>query len=204
MSKTLNSRAPQWLQGVWRRAGRAIDGQPPEEVSDVVWAQVGTYFADVRVPVPASGDGSAGLCYLDGPQAFSGSLVHNGDTVTWRHDLDTEGHRNGFNDSAVLERKGSTVIERGAGYLEFWKRAGRGPASVLERSDRTGIPTARILTVADLTVAVWSGRRAGGATLRFDDGGWEVEAYVGTGVIPWQAITDIRSGRVPPRWCRVA
>lgn len=194
--------APPWLQGVWRRAGRVIDGRPPEEVSDVVWAQVGSYFADVRVPVAAMGNGSPGLCHLDGPQAFSGSLSCNGETFTWRHDLDTNGHR-ASDDCALLERKGSGVIERGAGYLEFWKRAGRGPAAVLERLDRDGSPTARVITVADLSVAVWAGRRAGGATLRFDDGAWEVEAYVGSGAIPWLAITNIRLGRVPPGWSKV-
>jgi len=202
MSKAVTTKVPRWLQGVWRRAGRAVDGQPPEEVSDVVWAQVGSYFADVRVPVAAMGNGSAVLCHLDGPQAFSGSLSCDGETVTWRHDLDTNGHPAG-DDCALLERKGSAVIERGAGYLELWNRAERGPAAVLERLDRDGRPTARVITVADLTVAVWAGRRAGGATLRFDDGGWEIEAYVGTGAIPLPAIAEIRSGRVLPGWSKV-
>lgn len=189
---------------MWRRVGRALDGNTPREVSDVVWAQVGRYFADVRSPAPGAEGEEPELCALDGPQAFSGWLRCEGDLVTWCHDLDTKRLPPGYQDSASLERNGATVIERGPGYLELWMRARQGPALVLERADRTGVPTARILMVADLTVAVWRGRRAGGATLRFEDGGWEVESYVGSGAIPWPAITDAHAGRTPTGWSKVA
>ena len=189
---------------MWRRVGRALDGHTPREVSNVVWAQVGRYFADVRSPATAPEPDEQELCSLDGPQAFSGRVQFDRDKVIWCHDLDTRPLPRGYEDSASLERNGKTVIERGAGYLEVWKRAGGGPALALERADRTGTPTARILVVGDLTVAVWSGRRSGGATVRFDDGGWEVESYIGTGAIPWPAITGARAGRPPAGWSKVA
>jgi hypothetical protein len=199
-----NNRTPRWLQGVWRRVGRAFDGHAPEEVSDVVWAQVGRYFADVRRPAHRADGEDVQLCALDGPQAFSGRLSYSGDIATWRHDLDTTNQPRGFEESASLERKGSTVIERDPEYLELWRRVARGPALVIERADHKGAPAARIVMVAELAVAVWTGRGSGGATLRFDDGGWEVESYVGAGPIPWPAISDARGRRTPAGWSQVA
>ena len=165
-----------WLQGVWRREVRAVPGQPMSEVSTVVWAQVGTWFADVREP---HRDGEH-LSYLDEAQAFSGVVRCNGGTVTWRHDLDTRPRPPGHEDSATVELQGEVLIERGADYEERWRR-----------DDRPG------------PVAVWAGRRPGGATLHFVDDGWEIETCVGAGAIPWPAVLATRSGRVPTGWGEV-
>ena len=192
---------PRWLQGVWRRELRSVDGRPGSEVSRVVWAQVGEWFADVRQP---QGEG-AELTYLDEAQAFSGVIRCSAEAVvTWRHDLDTMPRAPGHEDSAEVHRDGEVLIERGPRYEERWCRDGQpGPVAVLERRSPRGAVVARLVSVGDVSVAVWAGRRPGGAALRFADGGWEVETFVGSGAIPWPAVLAARSGGVPDGWEQV-
>lgn len=196
----VDERAAGWLQGVWRRELRVVPGLPECEVSRVVWAQVGEWFADVREPHP----GGEHLSYLDEAQAFSGVVRCSEGTVTWRHDLDTRARMPGHEDSAEVELEGEVLIERGPDYEERWRREKQsGPVAVLERRTTSGILTGRVVTVGDVSVTVWVGRRPGGAALRFADGGWEVETCVGAGAIPWSAVLATRSGPVPPGWERV-
>lgn len=185
------------LQGLWRREGRSVTGEPVGEVSSVVWAQVGPWFADVRQPRP----GAPRLTHLDEAQAFSGAVRCSGGTVTWTHDLDSLRRRPGHEDSALVEIDGDRMVERGSGYEEVWRRDGwMGPTAVLERRDAGGALVARLVTVGDVSVVAWSGRRAGGAVLACAGEGWEVESHVGAAAIPWAAVIAARSGRVPTGW----
>lgn len=189
-----------WLQGVWRRDGRALAGRLMSEESQVVWAQAGDWFADVRQPHRDAEH----LSHLDEAQAFSGVVRWEAGIMTWRHDLDTKLRTGCREDSAVVEVDGEDLIERGPGYEERWRRDEQaGAAAVFERRTPGGKLAARLVSVGDLSVTVWSGRRPGGAALRFAGGGWEVEACVGTGAIPWPAVLATRSGRVPAGWDRI-
>jgi hypothetical protein len=190
-----------WLQGVWRRESRTLASQPLSEVSRVVWVQVGDWFADVRDP-QSNGEG---LSYLDEAQAFSGVVRWADGTVKWQHDLDTKLRTPGHEDSAVVERVGELLIERGPDYEERWRRDEQpGPVAVLERRTAGGSLTARLVSVGDVSVTVWAGRSSGGAAVRFAGDGWEVETCVGARAIPWSAVLATRSGRIPAGWKRVA
>ncbi len=192
--------SPGCLQGVWRREGRSLAGRPMAEVSQVVWAQAGDWFVDVRQP---RGDGGP-LSHLDEAQAFGGVARWRDGTVTWNHDLDTMARPSGHGDRAEVELDGAVLIERGPGYEERWRLDGPpGQVSVLERRDPAGVLTARLVSVDDVYALVWAGRRPGGAALRFAEEGWEVEACVGRGAIPWPAVLAARAGQVPAGWWRV-
>jgi hypothetical protein len=194
---------PAWLEGAWRREGRAFGPGPLEEISRVLWLQAGGYFADLRVPTHPAGPN---LSHLDVAQAFSGSVRQEGSTLTWRHDLDTLRRPAGYEDTAEVEWRGSVLLERGPHHVEVWRREVDPAciAAVERRAAATSSVTARIVLVADLFVAVWGGRDPGGAVLRFEDGGWEIEAQVGEGPIPWAAVLAVRSGDLPAGWEKVA
>lgn len=198
----MGERRPGWLNGLWRREGRAFGPDPLEEVSDVVWLQVGGYFADLRLPR----DGTAKkISRLDQAQAFTGSVSWDGLTVTWRHDIDTLGRPAGYQETAVVEPNGSTLLGRGPGYLERWRReTDVGPTAVIERRTASGSVSARVVSVAHMTVSVWGGTEPGGATLCFEAGGWDIEARVGAGSIPWAAVSAARTGRISTGWRKVA
>jgi hypothetical protein len=104
------------VSGAWERRGRSIGDGPRAEPSLVIWLQVGTFFTDVRLP-------RAGLHRshpLDSAQAFSGTLSLESGQAMWRHDLDTARRLPGQLDHATLEADGVEMIERGAGYVEYW------------------------------------------------------------------------------------
>ena len=189
------------LQGLWRRHGRSVGGGPRAEVSRVVWAQVGDWFADVRAPT----SGNEGVSWLDEAQAFSGVVRCTPTIVTWCHDLDTVRNRKGRLDTAVVEGDSDTLIERGSEYEELWKREDSGgPAAVLERRTPDGVLRGRLVTVGGVYVAVWAGRRPGGASVHVSGEGWEIETRIGSGAIPWAAVIETWSGRLPAGWERVA
>ena len=194
---------PAWVTGAWIRRERSIDGEPPTECSDVVWLQVGPWFADLRLPRP----GRNALHAYDAAHAFSGRLEVgsvNGSCarVTWHHDLDTgvhDGASDGVHeegsdcgpDSADVEVRDDVLIETGAGYVEWWARSEQRPVGsdgtptaghVLLRGDGSGDPDfARIVCVDDMAVAVWAGPEPGGAWCSAA-GGWEPSRVVG--VVP--------------------
>jgi hypothetical protein len=169
---------PDSLGGAWRRAGLALGDAPFDERTDVLWLQVGTFFADLRVPYePADPE----LSVRDDPQAFSGQVRYDPPRLTWTHDLDTMARPSGHKDSAVVERHGSMLFERGEGYIERWQRE-RPPenGTVLQLHDSsTGCPIARIVIVADLAVGVWIEPVPGGAALVRRRGDWASVAAVG-------------------------
>lgn len=168
----------------------------------MVWVQAGRWFADVRVP-------RAGLteAVLDRAQAFSGTLVCDGTTVTWRHDIDSLGRPPGYEDHAEIEWSADTLVERGAGYVEVWERHGRpgaGAGAVLEQRDPgDGRLTGRVVAAGDFAVAVWSSPSPGGTAVSLTGGrpsrGWTV----GIGVVPWDAIGAAVEGGQAPGWLRL-
>ncbi len=167
------------LGGAWRRAGLAWGGDSPfVERADALWLQVGDFFADLRVPYePADPDATV----LDTAQAFSGQVRYDPPRVTWNHDLDTVTRPAGHRDSAVVERHGSMLFERGKGYMERWQRE-RAPeeVAVMQRDDpASGGPLARIVVVADLAVGVWVDPVPGGVALVRRQGEWSIVATVG-------------------------
>jgi hypothetical protein len=147
------------------------------------------------------------VSYLDSAQAFSGRVKCEGSTVTWRHDLDTRGRPDGYEDCAEVERRADVLIERGSDYLEMWRRPDTvdGPSAVFERrANGTGVLTDRLVIVSELVVVVSGGPNPGGVAIRFGDGDWDVEARVGTGQILWAAVTSARSGNPSAGWSKVA
>jgi hypothetical protein len=170
---------PAWLEGAWRREGLALDGGPLVERSQVLWLQVGWFFADLRVP-HTSGDPEARD--LDAAQAFSGVIDYQAPQLTWHHDLDTTERSAGHADTATVELHDGVLRERGDGYLEEWRRE-EGPvgAAVIQRDAAgTGAVGARIVRVGDRALAVWADPAPAGAAMERRSGGWSVNASVGS------------------------
>ena len=181
---------PAWLEGAWVRAQRSIGDAPPAECSDVVWLQVGPWFADLRLPRP----GRRARHPFDEAHAFSGRLAVRGADgpsarVAWLHDLDSlagaDGH-DGPPDEATVTDRDDVLIESGDGYVEWWERpedrTGPGEGVVLEHGYGPDDPSwARLVCADGMAVAVWSGVRPGGA---WTAGalGWEPARVVG--VVP--------------------
>ena len=154
--------------------GNAVAARSPRarhEPSLVIWLQVGPFFADIRLPRP----GRYSTHSLDAAQGFSGTLCLDNGLARWRHDLDTVGRVPGHLDRATLERHGPQMLERGEGYVEYWRqcapanRAPRGPRAPLAAvacgsvaglaaHPAGGLPAvqARLLKVGTYAVAVWS------------------------------------------------
>jgi hypothetical protein len=165
----------------------ATDGGPLVERSDVLWLQVGWYFADLRVPRLA-GDPEAG--HLDVAQAFSGRIDYQSPRVTWFHDLDTTARPAGHADTATIACRDGVLLERGDGYLERWRRkVGAMRAMVIQReAPGTGGPSARIVQVGDHALAVWDDPAPAGAAMGRRDDHWSVNTTVG--VAPAPAVTS--------------
>ncbi len=191
---------PAWISGAWIRSLRSIDDSPPLECSDVVWLQVGPWFADVRLPRP----GRTATHPYDVAHAFSGRLEVTSTTgagarVVWHHDLDTAGHHpadagasdDAGPDTADVEVRDGVLIEFGAGYVEWWGRPEHRPTAsdgspvpglVLEHGAGGDDPAhARMVWVDGMAVAVWAGPSPGGAWCSAA-GGWEPSRVVG--VVP--------------------
>ncbi|HTZ08174.1 MAG TPA: hypothetical protein VMB72_03825 [Acidimicrobiales bacterium] len=171
---------PRWLQGGWRREGRARGGEPMVEHSDVLWLQTSSYFADLRVPsVPAG----AQLDELDVARAFSGVGSFDPPRFTWTHDIDTVPW--GGPDVAELDGQSAVLLERGPGYVERWRR--EEPAAdgaVLEwyrrsRLRRRGAPSARLVVVGHLAVGVWHRPVPAAAAFVQRARGWSTTAVLG-------------------------
>jgi hypothetical protein len=174
---------PEWLAGAWVRTARSIADGPPTECSEVVWLQVGPWFADVRVPRPGRLEPDA----FDAAHAFSGRLAcleESADRlrVAWDHDLDSEVHE-GDPDTAWLVVRDGVLIESGDGYVEWWEPpefTPEHPDVVLAwPSPDTAAPRARIVCTHGLAVTVWSDVPAGGAWCSAGSG-WEPQGVVGT------------------------
>ena len=195
MTGTPTTTVPAWLCGPWVRTARTIDDAPPEECSDVVWLQVGPWFADLRLPRP----GRTPTHPFDTAHAFSGRLevlgpVGGGARVAWHHDLDTDASdpgddHTGDPDTAVVGVRDAVLIESGDGYVEWWERprdpsggADHGPVDdgrVLESGGGPGEPVAcRVVCTGGMAVAVWSDPVPGGAWCSSGTG-WEPARVVG-------------------------
>jgi len=203
---------PEWLQGAWVRASRSIGDGPPAECSDVVWLQVGPWFADLRLPRP----GRRARHPFDEAQAFSGRLavLHRSGAaarVAWHHDLDSlagpDGHPGPPDEATVTDRHG-VLIESGDGYVEWWERSedrtGPGGGVVLEHGHGPGDPAwARVVCVDAMAVVAWAGPRPGGAWSTADLG-WEPARVVGVPPAGLDVATALRArldgGRPPGAW----
>ena len=161
------------VQGAWRRDDRRVDDGPWEEVSDVLWLQVGRYFCDVRMALPRSLPTHG----LDVPQAFGGTVdVALGD-IAFHHDLDSLRRDPAHPDVSTVHRADDVMYERGPGFEERWVLTSLpdddGAVAELRPAGQAG-PLARIVRVGALAVAVWSGMTPGGA--RYESRhGWSPE-----------------------------
>jgi hypothetical protein len=217
------------VQGAWIRQGLAVGDGPFREMSDVLWLQVGPFFADIRLPRPSlEGDRALGgivmVNALNAARAFSGTVSGGGDRLLWHHDLDTMAVRPAHDDSAVVLRFADLLIEAGAGYVERWHAGHPRPVegSVFERRTlATGAVDARMLHVGDDAVAVWATPARGGARLqRLADGCWVLAGKVGAQRLSEEVattlpgrdelvcvledtVTPVRSGRDESRWVSV-
>ncbi|HEX3793011.1 MAG TPA: hypothetical protein VHV57_00780 [Acidimicrobiales bacterium] len=148
------------LQGAWRRNGRTFSEGPWEEVSDVLWLQVGLHFCDLRTPHPSTQPSSV----LDQAQAFSGVVqVHEG-AISFHHDLDSLPRDPAHPDQGTVHRREDVMIERGPGFEERWIVASLpgDEAQVAEYPGESG-PLARVIRIGTLALAVWGGPTSGGA-----------------------------------------
>ena len=160
------------VQGAWRRDGRCLDGGPWEEVSDVLWLQVGSNFCDLRTALP----GAPSAHGLDLPQAFGGRVEVAHGAITFHHDLDTMRRNPARPDVSTVHRIAQVMYERGPGFEERWVLSSGpdDPCAVAERSGADGSPLARIVRIGAVALAVWGGSTPGGA--RSTDGdGWAPE-----------------------------
>ncbi|HWD54963.1 MAG TPA: hypothetical protein VG346_07560 [Acidimicrobiales bacterium] len=149
------------IQGSWRRDGRRLHDGPWDEISDVLWLQVGVHFCDLRTAyagtVPSHG--------LDLAQAFSGTIdVAHGD-ITFHHDLDSLDRDPAHPDVSTVHRVAEAMYERGPGFEERWVLASLpdDDGAVAELPAADGGALARIVRVGALALAVWGGRTPGGA-----------------------------------------
>ncbi len=175
---------PAWLAGAWIRTNRSIALDPPLECSDVIWLQVGPWFADLRLPRP----GQVAHHAFDEAHAFSGWLevvIDQGDgaQVAWHHDLDTTPHVAGQEpDAAGVEVRAGVLVEAGDGYVEWWEPPATVPdgsaAMVLSRSGDDPVQ-ARLVCVAGMAVCVWGGMAPGGGAWSCAELDWEPARVVG-------------------------
>jgi hypothetical protein len=179
------------VTGPWIRTARSIKDGPPDECSDVVWLQVGPWFADLRLPRPGRAPGNV----FGRAHAFSGRLEildagGPGARVAWHHDLDSL-DRDGSPaepDSARVQVRDGCLIESGTDYVEWWDRprhrvtGASADGRVFERGGGPDEPpSARMVCVGGMAVAVWAGPVPGGAWCDVT-GGWEPARVVG--VVP--------------------
>jgi hypothetical protein len=194
-----------WLDGVWAREARSVDGGPFFECSDVHWLQVGAWFADVRVPRPHRAVSHP----LDLAQGFSGVVETKGTTVTWTHDLDTLDRQPGHCDTGYTRFEGGVLVEWEEGYEEHWRPIAPDDAlaAVIEcRVGSTDPAWARVVRVGTLAAAVWAGDRPGAALLS-EERDWQATLTVG----PSDGISGVRAALVaeacaqplPPGWRRL-
>jgi hypothetical protein len=156
------------VQGAWRRDGRRVDGGPWEEVSDVLWLQVGSHFCDLRTSRP----GATVAHGLDLPQAFAGSVEVAQGAITFRHDLDSLHRDPAHPDVSTVHRIAEVMYERGPGFQERWVLSSEPehPRVLAERSDAHGAVLARIVRVGTVALVVWGGVEPGGARCDERDG----------------------------------
>jgi hypothetical protein len=179
-----------WLDGVWVREARSVDGGPFFECADVHWLQVGPWFADVRVPRPHRAVSHP----LDLAQGFSGVVDTNGTTVTWTHDLDTLDRPSGHCDTGYTRFEDGVLVEWEEGYEEHWRPIAPdyALATVIERRRGSTDPvSARVVRVGTLAAAVWAGDRPGAALLS-EERDWQAMLTVG----PTDGITGVRAALV--------
>jgi hypothetical protein len=160
------------VQGAWRRDGRCIDGGPWEEVSDVLWLQVGSHFCDLRMSRP----GATVAHGLDLPQAFAGRVEVAQGAITFRHDLDSLRRDPAHPDVSTVHRITEVMYERGPGFEERWVLSPEPehPRVLAERSGADGTLLARIVRVGTVALVVWGGVEPGGARCDERDG-WAPE-----------------------------
>lgn len=148
------------VQGAWRRDGRRLHGAPWEEVSDVLWLQVGQLFCDVRT----ARQGRVPTEELDLPQAFGGTIEVAAGDIAFHHDLDSLSRDPAHPDVSTVHRVGETMYERGPGFEERWILASLPSEPSAAAECRAGTELlARVVRVGALALAVWGGRRPGGA-----------------------------------------
>jgi hypothetical protein len=156
------------VQGAWRRDGRCVDGGPCEEVSDVLWLQVGGHFCDLRTVL----SGSTVTHTLDLPQAFGGRVEVAQGTITFHHDLDSMCRDPAHPDVSTVYLTLEAMYERGPGFEERWVLSSgpNAPCGLAERKGADGNVLARIARVGDVALAVWGGPEPGGARYVERDG----------------------------------
>jgi hypothetical protein len=191
------------VQGAWRRDGRCVDGGPWQEVSDVLWLQVGAHFCDLRTAV----GGSTPTHTLDLPQAFAGSVEVARGGITFRHDLDSLRRDPAHPDVSTVHRIAEVMYERGPGFEERWVLSPEPehPRVLAERTGADGTLLARFVRVGTVALVVWGGVEPGGARCDERDG-WTPDPGPfhldpALAVHPAaQALAD--GGSLPPGWAR--
>jgi hypothetical protein len=148
------------VQGAWRRDVRRLEDGPAEEVSDVLWLQMGRHFCDLRTALP----GRTVTEMLDLPQAFAGAVEVSAGAISFQHDLDSLARDPAHPDVSTVHRIGDVMYERGPGFEERWVLTSLlgDPVGGAELWD-DGSLLARIVRVGGVALAVWGGPSSGGA-----------------------------------------
>ena len=182
------------LQGHWRRAWLKAPGVIDHDTS-VHWMQVGTLYADIRIPAArpdtrgatALADlGDANLRSLLEAEGFAGEIVLDGDVCTWAREINWHGEPDGLDAGRLRLEAWSELVEEGvhANYSELWHRAGE--SSVFARRFFCDDTLAFLVSVGDRFVfgsgprvppqpsaarkALAAGERSGDVARQFDHG----------------------------------
>ncbi len=201
------------LQGAWRRGGRSFSGHPPDEVADVLWLQAGRFFCDLRTPYPLTEP----THMLDLPQAFSGTVKIGHGSISFHHDLDSLARDPAHPDEGTVHRKDDVMYERGPGFEEQWLASSRpgdevAVAELRPPGSAPGAPTARLVRVGSVALAVWGGEMPGGAQFT-EASGWRAErrlaghdstATIGEAATIEEAASAVgRDGPLPSGWVTI-
>jgi hypothetical protein len=191
------------LRGVWRRRSIAVDGADHEEHARVLWLQAAAGFADVRVPLDASGRA----------EAFAGTTEWRAPRLIWDHSIDWRGGFAGY-DCGEIEWCGDALVERGTfggrgdlhSYEEVWHRIEPAWSYLVLRASN-----AIIVQVGSFCIAMRDRRARGGEfgvrTTKHEFGSWSDVDVLGDGAaLP--LLTDALNDRVwrisesPPAFAR--
>jgi hypothetical protein len=159
--------------GPWTRQSVSLAGGPFFEAQWVYWLQVGTTYADMRVPFVDSAPTSC----------FAGHSDWDGDRFRWTHELDLAPSPVTDADIGDLFWDGDYLVERGLlgqlGYEERWIRLPDGEG----QSEAVMGPGSCRVQVGGHAITIIDTRTTGGSFnawyQRRTPGGWQVHAVIG-------------------------
>ncbi len=143
------------LQGLWRRAWIKAPTENPthqDHTTRVFWAQSGTLYADLRIPLERRiPSGATCLADLDAPalltlmraEGFAGTIDVADSVCTWAREINWHGETPDVDAGKMWFTEGGDLIEDGvhADYRELWHHDAKPPlqARRVQAGDLSGI-----------------------------------------------------------------